>query len=77
MRRTDIVKSAKVNSGYVYVSTADTFDVGLETMVFECDASGDVLDWGELDCNRYTDFGEAENGHKLMVASWGELAAFG
>ncbi len=76
MHLKDILKSGKVASGYVYVSTNNTFDVGLETMVFQCDSSGEVTDWTELDCDRYSDESEATDGHKMIVAKWGELAPF-
>lgn len=76
MHLKNIVETNKVKSGYVYVSTADTFDAGLETMVFECDKSGDVSDWGDLDYDRYNDLNEASDGHKMMVAKWGKLAPF-
>ena len=65
-----------VQSGYVYVSTVDTFDTGLETMVFMCDVHGDVLDWSGLDTDRYYTEEEAEAGHRMMLAKWGNLAAF-
>ena len=65
-----------IETGYVYVSTVDTLDSGLETMVFMCNSVGDVLDWGELDCESYDTFEEAEAGHKMMLAKWGKLAVF-
>lgn len=65
-----------VQSGYVYVSTVDTFDNGHETMVFMCDVHGDVLDWGGLDNDRYYSESDAEAGHRMMLAKWGKLAAF-
>jgi hypothetical protein len=38
---------------FIYVSAADTFDHGPETMIFECDEQGHVLDWSDLVCLRY------------------------
>lgn len=65
-----VIASNKVESGWVLVSTVDSFDHGLETMVFECDQGGSVINWSDLDCNRYDDWSEAESGHERMVAEW-------
>ena len=52
----------KVNNNYlavcadfVYVSMADTFDHGPETMAFECTEEGDVTDWTDIACIRKMD----------------------
>ena len=66
--RQQVVKSSKVESGYVWVSTCNTFDHGLETMVFPCNERGDVLDWGEIASDRYEDVPEAESGHAATVS---------
>lgn len=41
-----------------------------ETMVFKCDAAGNVTDWIELACDRYTTREEAIEGHANMVTEW-------
>ena len=41
-----------------------------ETMVFPCDAEGDVTNWQELDSQRYRTIDEARIGHNDMVQSW-------
>lgn len=47
------------------VSTADTFDKGWETMVFEV-FSGKI-NYRDLAAKRYSNAGEAAAGHKRMV----------
>jgi len=71
MHLKNILQSNKVASGHVFVSTTTALG---ETMVFQCDSSGQVTDWTELDCDRYSDESEARNGHELIVAKWGKLA---
>lgn len=66
----DVVASNKSKTGFVFVSTCDTFDEGLETMVFDCDEYGNVSDWGENDCQRYESKNEAIAGHDTMLISW-------
>lgn len=41
-----------------------------ETMVFHSDANGNVTDWIELDCNRYSSIEAARMGHNDMVLNW-------
>ena len=65
-----------IETGYVYVSTTETFDNDLETMVFMCNSDGVVSDWSGVDCDYYTSVEEAEYGHKMMLAKWGKLAVF-
>lgn len=54
-------------TGHYIVSTVDTFDAGLETMVFRCDKSGNVTDYTDLAAARYDTEEEARNGHQHMV----------
>ena len=49
------------------VSTVETFDNGWETMVFLAAADGSVIDWTDLDCQRYDSEEEAKGGHLAMV----------
>ncbi len=41
-----------------------------ETMVFPCDADGEVQDWGEQDFARYFTKDEALAGHTTMCEKW-------
>ena len=54
-------------TGYYLVSTVDTFDAGLETMVFRCKKDGEVTDYTDLASDRYNTVEEARNGHQHMV----------
>jgi hypothetical protein len=38
-----------------------------ETMVFHCNAAGEVTDWIELYCNRYSFLQDAIEGHEATV----------
>lgn len=51
------------NGKKYYVSTANTSDHGLETMVFNCDEDGEVHDWNELHVERYDNEHDAKRGH--------------
>ena len=62
---TNIVKSEKTGRSY-YVSTANTLDMGLETMIFDIDDRG-VVDWsGIFTRHHYTD-GEARDFHQIVI----------
>ena len=52
------------------VSTADTFDMGWETMVFPAREDGTVIDYIDLACRRYADAEAAKAGHLEMVAEF-------
>lgn len=41
----------ELNGKYYYCDTAYTFDRGYESMAFECDKNGEVLDWSEVAVN--------------------------
>jgi hypothetical protein len=72
-RKTAVVKSSKSTTGYVYISTSSTPDMGLETMAFSCDSSGKVTDWAyDLGCFRYDNEEDATVGHSSMVAQFSE-----
>ena len=49
------------------VSTADTFDMGWETMVFPAREDGTVIDYTDLACVRYSNADAAAAGHAAMV----------
>ena len=44
-----------------------------ETMVFACDKSGDVTDWVDLYCKRYTTEDEAKTGHEYVILLFDEM----
>ena len=44
---------------YVRIDTYNTFDAGLETMVFRCDQNGEVKNWEELEDMHYGNVTEA------------------
>ena len=66
MRNTIQTKSGN----FVYISTCYTPDKGWETMVFECDKNGEVVNYLDLDAERYDDVIQAFNGHLDMVDKW-------
>lgn len=66
----EVIPCDRVATGFVYVSTVDTFDVGWETMVFECDENGNVISWTELDVSNYDDGDDARSGHLVMTSRW-------
>jgi len=69
--KTAIIKTGKSSTGYVYVSTNNTYDHGLETMVFACTSDGNVVDWVyDLGCSRYSNQTECEIGHQEMINKW-------
>ena len=65
--RRDIVNSSV---GTVLVDSADTFDVGYETMVFKCDKTGHIEEYLELDRAIYTSVEDMERGHQEMIEKW-------
>lgn len=65
---TTVVKTK--TRGYVYIDTRYTFDCGWETMVFRCNKNGEVIDWIDLDVDRYNSREEADRGHYRMVMKW-------
>ena len=60
----------KTNNGYVFVSTVKAFGHGLETMVFTCDANGEVTNWFGLEEDRYYCYEDAINGHNKIASKY-------
>lgn len=59
------------NTGkYVVVDSRETPDHGYESMAFEADKDGEVLDWGELDVDYYKSWQEMKLGHEEMCERW-------
>lgn len=42
----------------------------IETMVFPCDAAGEVMDWTGLDVRRSKSTEDAKSQHDAMVSEW-------
>ena len=61
-----------LNDKEYYVSTTNTFDVGLETMVFES-KNQTVVNWKELYYRHYNTIDEAIKGHKDIIENLEEL----
>lgn len=55
---------------FVVVDSRETMDTGYETMVFEAEGNGDVIDYSDLDVRRYETWQEMETGHKEIVEKW-------
>ena len=55
-----------LNDKEYYISTTNTFDVGLETMVFES-KNQSVVNWKDLYYRHYNTIDEAIKGHKDIV----------
>ena len=63
----------ELNGNYYYVDSCYTLDHGYETMVFACDANGNVTNWGDLYAEWYDNAAEMETGHNNIVANLAEL----
>lgn len=55
---------------YVAVDSCYTKDHGYETMVFESDSEGTIIDWTDLDVELYETVDEMMTGHKDMCKKW-------
>ena len=65
---TDIVHFDNRKEHYL-IDTSDVIDY-YETMVFACDAEGNVEKWSDLDCETYSTWEEAQKGHLDMIDKW-------
>ena len=61
-----LINFVVVNGQEYMVSTKDTFDAGLETMVFES-RNQYITNWFEVYVNHYNTVDEAVKGHKDVV----------
>ena len=61
-----LINFVEVSGKEYMVSTTDTFDMGLETMVFES-RNGKVTKWFDLYVNHYDTIDEAIKGHEEVV----------
>ena len=66
------IRQTKITNefGGFFISTCNTPDHGRETMVFLIDKKGRVVNWLDLDCNRYDNDHEALQGHIKMLDKW-------
>ena len=70
-----LINFVEVNGKEYMVSTTDTFDMGLETMVFES-RNGKVTKWFGLYVNNYDTIDEAIKGHEEVVNSLENLEKY-
>lgn len=64
----DLAHIVRTKDGkYYYVDSADTFDAGYETMVFPADEKGEVTDWGDLYCERYSSYADMKERHNYII----------
>ena len=56
--------------GDVVVDSCNNFDVGYETMVFQCDSLGNIESFLDLDRMIYDTEEEMEKGHYQMMGKW-------
>ena len=66
----DIVKTKR--GRYVLVDSRNTADCGYETMVFNCNESGMVDNWLDIDVDRYPTYEDMTKGHVQMINKWKE-----
>ena len=60
----------ETSRGYVLIDTCNTFDAGLETMVFSCTEDGNTISYSDLDVRHYATVQEAIKGHWDLVEKW-------
>lgn len=58
------------NGQHYWVSTNLTWDAGWETMIFPCNAAGEVSDWMERFSDHYDSMAEAHTAHDTVVSTW-------
>lgn len=74
----DMGHIVKANNNYFYVDSADTFDHGLETMVFAVNDYDENIgkyrvDWSDLYCEYYNSYAEMEVRHKYIIEHLEEI----
>jgi uncharacterized protein YfkK (UPF0435 family) len=74
-----VVKSVSLDNPFVNLldriglGNDDAVGNSFETMVFECNEKGKVVNWDELDKDNYKTEKEALLGHQKMVKKWKKL----
>ena len=74
-RKGALTNIVEYKGNYYYIDSCYTLDCGYETMVFPCDEKGNVTDWGDLYCERYSTQAEMEAGHKAIIANLNDFIA--
>lgn len=74
----DMGHIVKVDDAYFYVDSADTFDHGFETMVFEVDHYDKKekeydIDWSGIYCEHYNSYVGMETRHKYIIEHLEEI----
>lgn len=71
-RFSNMIKSSKVNGGYVFVDSCWTNDHGYETMAFRANGVS-VLNWGKpIDVRTYDTEESMEIGHEDICKKWAD-----
>lgn len=66
----DMAHVVEMENEYYYVDSANTFDVGFETMVFKMEITpmGDEeIDWTDLYCEHYSSYKAMEIEHNYII----------
>lgn len=58
---------------YYKVSSVFTTDHGYETMIFECDSTGEHIDWADLFIAQYDTEADMASDHKRLVDNFDNL----
>ena len=56
---------------YYFVDSCYTLDHGYETMIFTCDANGNVTNWSDLYCDIHLSERQMIDAHRAIVADIG------
>ena len=65
--KTALTNIVEHHGNYYYVDSRYTFDHGYETMIFHCNANGQVTDWCDLYAEWYTSQKEMATRHKQII----------
>ena len=69
-KRKKLIKRTTVN-GFLISTVLPADTNGLyETMIFQCEESGEVSNWAELDVHHYKTKEEALKEHNVLVEKW-------
>lgn len=58
------------NGKYVFIDSCYTLDHGYETMAFESDENGNVLDWMDIYSDLYDSVEEMKEGHERVCENF-------
>jgi hypothetical protein len=69
MEDRDLCHIAKVGDKFYYIDSADTIDLGYETMIFECNERGEVENWADsLYVEGHIDEASMLDRHKYIIS---------